>query len=146
MRGRARKCPTCRHGGSGSDVRWRSRRGSGTLIIGNGDVRDIAHARELAAETGADGVMLGRAIFGNPFLFSERKDVSLEEKLRVMVGHTKLYEELFSGVKGFDSMRKHYVAYVSGFPRAKELRVKLMSAKNAAEVEKTTSDFLGECA
>ncbi len=117
-------------------------KGSGTLIIGNGDVRDIAHARELAAETGADGVMLGRAIFGNPFLFSERKDISIEEKLRVMVEHTKLYEELFAGVKGFDSMRKHYVAYVSGFPRAKELRVRLMSAKNAAEVSGFVEDFL----
>jgi nifR3 family TIM-barrel protein len=118
-------------------------KGSGTLIIGNGDVRDIARARELAVKTGADGVMLGRAIFGNPWLFDEAKGtVSVEEKLRVMVEHTKLYEELFSGVKGFDSMRKHYVAYVSGFPRAKELRVRLMSAKNAAEVTKEVESFL----
>lgn len=118
-------------------------RGSGTLIVGNGDVRDIAHARELAIKTGADGVMLGRAIFGNPWLFDEAKGVvSVEEKLRVMVEHTKLYEELFSGVKGFDSMRKHYVAYVSGFPRAKELRVRLMNAKNASEIEKKVANFL----
>lgn len=118
-------------------------KGSGTLIIGNGDVQDIAEARELAAKTGVDGVMLGRAIFGNPWLFDETKGaVSVEEKLLVMVEHTKLYEELFSGVKGFDSMRKHYVAYVSGFPRAKELRVRLMSAKNASEVAKEVESFL----
>lgn len=120
-------------------------RGSGTLIIGNGDVRDIAHARALAAETGCDGVMLGRAIFGNPWLFDETRGVvSVEEKLRVMVEHTGIYGELFAGVKGFDSMRKHYVAYVSGFPRAKELRVKLMSAKDAAETERIVDDFLSK--
>jgi nifR3 family TIM-barrel protein len=119
-------------------------KGSGTLIIGNGDVQDIAEARELAIKTGADGVMLGRAIFGNPWLFDESKGVvSVEEKLYAMVEHTRLYEELFFGVKGFDSMRKHYVAYVSGFPRAKELRVKLMSAKNAAEVAEEVANFLG---
>lgn len=118
-------------------------KGSGTLIIGNGDVQDIAHARELAAKFGCDGVMLGRAIFGNPWLFDEAKGaVSVEAKLRVMVEHTKLYEELFSGVKGFDSMRKHYVAYVSGFPRAKELRVKLMSAKSASDVSGFVEDFI----
>ena len=45
-------------------------KGSGTLIIGNGDVKDLADAKQKAAETGADGVMLGRAIFGNPWLFA----------------------------------------------------------------------------
>ena len=119
-------------------------RGSGTLIIGNGDVRDIAHARELAAETGCDGIMLGRAIFGNPWLFNETKGVvSVEERLRVMVEHTDLYEKLFSGVKGFDSMKKHYGAYAAGFPGAKELRVKLMSAEDSTEVSDIVDDFLG---
>jgi nifR3 family TIM-barrel protein len=118
-------------------------RGSGTLIVGNGDVQDITHARKLVAETGADGAMLGRAIFGNPWLFDETEGpVSVEEKLRVMVEHTRIYEELFTGVKGFDSMRKHYVAYVSGFPCAKELRVRLMTAKNASEVSDLVENFL----
>lgn len=43
--------------------------GSGTLIIGNGDVRDLADAAAKVRETGCDGVMLGRAVFGNPWLF-----------------------------------------------------------------------------
>lgn len=118
--------------------------GSGTFIIGNGDVRDIAHAQVLAAETGCDGVMLGRAVFGNPWLFDEAKDsVSVGERLRVMVEHTKLYEELFSGVKGFDSMKKHYGAYATGFPGAKELRIELMRSNGAADVARAVSDFLG---
>lgn len=120
-------------------------RGSGTLIIGNGDVRDIAHARTLVAETGVDGVMLGRAIFGNPWLFDESKnDILVEERLRAMVEHTKLYEGLFAGVKSFDLMKKHYHAYVRGFPRAKELRIRLMNCRDAASVEAEVRGFLAE--
>ncbi|MEX0934113.1 MAG: tRNA-dihydrouridine synthase [Candidatus Paceibacterota bacterium] len=115
--------------------------GTGTLILGNGDVRDIRHARERAQETGADGIMLGRAIFGNPWLFAEYTPL-LEEKLRVMVEHTNLFEELLGDVKNFAIMKKHYKAYVNGFDGAKELRMELMEAHNAKEVEKLVEDFL----
>ncbi len=77
---------------------------SDTFIFGNGDVTDICDALEKAEETGCDGVMLGRAIFGNPFLFSdigkekrpERSEgqVGVEQKLRVLIEHTKLFAEL----------------------------------------------------
>lgn len=118
-------------------------RGSGTRIVGNGDVRDIAHARELATTTGVDGVMLGRAVFGNPWLFADApEEVATQERLRVMIEHTKLYEELFAGVKSFDLMKKHYHAYASGFPGAKELRVRLMNCRNARSVEETVNGFL----
>lgn len=52
-------------------VKIRDKMGLKTKILGNGDVRDIAHARQLASESGCDGVMIGRAIFGNPWLFSQ---------------------------------------------------------------------------
>ncbi|HJL55736.1 MAG: tRNA-dihydrouridine synthase [Candidatus Pacebacteria bacterium] len=105
------------------------------LIIGNGDVTDIKDAREKASETGADGVMLGRAIFGNPWLFDENKDsVSKEMKLKVLVEHTKLFEEI-APHKNFLIMKKHYKAYVNGWDGAKELRIKLMQAGSASEVE-----------
>jgi nifR3 family TIM-barrel protein len=112
-----------------------------TFIIGNGDVIDLEDAQKKVDETGCDGVMLGRAIFGNPWLFNkernkEKKEVTLEERLRVLVEHTKLYEELLGDVKSFNIMKKHFKAYVSGWDGAKELRVKLMDAKNASEVEK----------
>jgi tRNA-dihydrouridine synthase len=78
---------------------------SKTLIFGNGDVKDLADARAKAKETGADGVMLGRAIFGNPYLFSNKKKSeefnSPRHKLEVMLEHTKLFDELFHGVKNF---------------------------------------------
>jgi len=106
------------------------------LIIGNGDVTDIKDAKEKASETGADGVMLGRAIFGNPWLFDENKDsVSKEMKLKVLVEHTKLFEEI-APHKNFLIMKKHYKAYVNGWDGAKELRIKLMQAGSASEVEK----------
>ena len=122
-----------------------------TLIIGNGDVKDLADAKEKARETSADGIMLGRAIFGNPFLFRNKNVLSevegpytpsVEEKLRVMVEHTKLFEELFKDKKNFSVMKKHYKAYVNGFDGAKELRMELMDAKNADEAEGIANRFL----
>lgn len=112
-----------------------------TLIFGNGDALSIEDARQKVAETGADGVMLGRAIFGNPWLFAE-KIPTIEEKLRVMVEHTQAFEDLLGGVKSFSIMKKHYKAYVNGFDGAKELRVELMEAKDAAEVAAIVERFL----
>ncbi len=110
---------------------------SDTLIFGNGDALSLEDARQKAELSGADGVMLGRAIFGNPYLFHPEKDistVSLDERLRVMVEHTKLFEELLPH-KSFVIMKKHYKAYVHGFPGAAELRAELMEATDAREVE-----------
>ena len=122
-------------------VEIRDKMGVKTKIIGNGDVRDIAHGRVLAEQTGCDGIMIGRGIFGNPWLFSERIP-SLKEKLEVMVEHTKLFEELLGGVKNFAIMKKHYKAYVNGFDGAKELRVKLMEANSVEEIESIVKEFL----
>ena len=88
--------------------------------------------------------MLGRAIFGNPWLFDESKsEVSIEEKLKVMVEHTKLFEELVPH-KNFSIMKKHYKAYVQGWDGAKELRIKLMEAKTASGVEETVNEYLNK--
>lgn len=111
-----------------------------TLVFGNGDVTSLDHGRKLCAETGADGAMLGRAIFGNPWLFLE-KSPSLKERLEVLVLHTFTFERLCSH-KSFSIMKKHYKAYVSGFDGAKELRIKLMEANNAGEVKVLVDDFL----
>ncbi|MCX6754714.1 MAG: tRNA-dihydrouridine synthase, partial [Candidatus Nomurabacteria bacterium] len=65
-----------------------------------------------------------------------------KEKLKVMVEHTKLFENLLGGHKNFAVMRKHYKAYVNGFDGAKELRVELMETKSAKEVESIINKFL----
>lgn len=119
----------------------RNAMGKKTLILGNGDVKDLNDAKEKAAATGCDGVMLGRAIFGNPWLFDQRKkEVTKEEKLRVLAEHTKLYEELLGGIKSFSIMKKHYKAYVNNFDGAMEIREKLMQCENAAQVESVVDE------
>lgn len=121
-------------------------KGTGTLIIGNGDVKDLGDAQKKAAETGADGIMIGRAIFGNPFLFAGRSldEMPLVERFAIMLEHTKLFMELLGDVKNFAVMKKHYKAYVNGFDGAKELRVRLMEADGVAEVEAIVKDFLSD--
>ncbi len=157
-------------------VKIRNKMGLKTKILGNGDVVDIAHGYELAKQTGCDGVMIGRAVFGNPWIFDHDRvitkrpkkmnivlakilprkwmkklqgtdrytisEVPTKEKLQTLVEHTKLYEELLGDIKSFSIMKKHYKAYVNGFPGAKELRVKLMETNNAKEVETIIKDFL----
>ena len=121
------------------EIRYAS--GVETLIFGNGDVRDIEDARIKCEETVCDGVMLGRAIFGNPWLFSQHTPTT-DEKLRVLVEHTKLFEEKLSGYKSFAVMKKHFKAYVNGFDGAVDLRAKLMEAVGANEVEDIIAKFL----
>lgn len=119
-----------------------------TLIIGNGDAISVADAQEKASASGADGVMLGRAIFGNPWLFNDRRPtsiISLEERLRVMCEHTALFEELLPH-KNFAIMKKHYKAYVSGFDGAAELRARLMETNTAKEVHDIVDSFLSSSA
>jgi nifR3 family TIM-barrel protein len=142
-----------------------------TLIIGNGDILSLDDARHKVAETGADGAMVGRALFGNPWFFHPTKRlpirlnslptsgvdrekiithdtsdnsldyVSLEERLLVMVEHTKLFVELLPH-KNFAVMKKHYKAYVNGFYGAAELRRELMEQNSADDVEQVVHAFL----
>ncbi|MEI6042542.1 MAG: tRNA-dihydrouridine synthase [bacterium] len=122
-----------------------------TLIFGNGDVESIEDGYKKAKDTGADGVMIGRAIFGNPWLFStirnplqEPLEPSIKEKLNVMVEHTQKFQNELGGIKNFAVMKKHYKAYVNGFDGAKELRAQLMETQNAGEVRKIVEDFIAE--
>lgn len=140
------------------------------LIIGNGDVLSPEDAEEKMRKSGADGAMVGRALFGNPWFFhptkrlphqltalpthgvdrekiikestqqSEFEYITLEERLRVMVEHTKLFEELLE-FKNFAVMKKHYKAYVNGFYGASELRGNLMEQNSSTEVERVVHDF-----
>jgi len=117
----------------------------GTLIIGNGDVKDLEVARKKVSETGVDGVMLGRAIFGNPWLFDrDKKTVTVEEKLQVALEHTKLFEAVWKDMKNFELMKKHYQAYVNHFPQAKELRVRMMACHSVEEIEVVVNTFLAQ--
>lgn len=125
-------------------IELRNKYSPNTLILANGDINSLTEAQTKVKETGIDGVMIGRGIFGNPWFFSDHKP-DISEKLERMVRHTELFEELYLGekrFKNFDVMKKHYKAYISGFDGAKELRVRLMGAHNSAEVKKLVNDFL----
>ncbi len=131
-------------------VEIRDELGKGTLIFGNGDVVDTEDAKRKCEETGADGVMLGRAIFGTPWLFSSSQEHWNEPKVRlpILVEHTKLFEELLGGVKNFALMKKHFKAYLKGLDHSPgsvsihELKDKLMGCESAQEVEEVVEDFL----
>lgn len=115
-----------------------------TLIIGNGDVQDMEDGRKKIEETGCDGVMIGRGIFGNPWFFTGKKltDMKPEERLKTMLEHAKLFDKKLGDIKNFAIMKKHFKAYVSGWDGAKELRIKLMEVNNIEEVEKIVKDYL----
>ncbi|MCD6249710.1 MAG: tRNA-dihydrouridine synthase [candidate division Zixibacteria bacterium] len=118
--------------------------GTGVLILGNGDIKSIAEAEKVVTETGCDGVMIGRAIFGNPWLFNREwseKDISVDERLDTMLEHCRLYEEVFGDKKKFLVMRKHLMAYASGFPGAKDLRVLFERVFTAADVVAAVEKF-----
>ena len=124
-----------------SIVEIRDRIAPKTILLGNGDVADIAEAQRRTKETGMDGIMIGRGIFGNPWFFSGRVP-TIREKLERMIKHTELFEKMYAGIKNFAVMKKHFKAYASGFDGAKELRIKLMETENAAEVLIITEEFL----
>ena len=117
---------------------------SKTLIIGNGDALSLDDAHQKALLSGADGVMLGRAIFGNPWLFHPTKDlsnISLDERFTAMLEHTRLFEELLPH-KNFAVMKKHFKAYVNGFDGAKELRAELMELSNVQQMAERIEIFM----
>lgn len=117
----------------------------GTIILGNGDIKSVTEGKQKARESDANGIMIGRGIFGTPWFFDEEtfnKGKSIEERLNICIEHTKLYEEKLGDIKSFAIMKKHYKAYVNGFDGAKELRMELMECKNALEVEDKIIHFL----
>ena len=117
--------------------------GSGIPILGNGDVMTIKQAEELCQETGADGVMFGRAIFGNPWLFRKdisRRDVSFEVRIETMLKHAQYFQE-YLPMKNFIIMRKHFASYVSGFPSASLLRENLMKTLCLEDVKQVVEQY-----
>jgi len=117
--------------------------GKETRFIGNGDIYSLTQAREYIKKYQVDGVMVARGLFGNPWFFdSEKNEVSVQEKLEVMLEHTRLFLEELGDRKNFHVMKKHYKAYVSDFVGAKDLRVRLMESDIYEEIEKEVHDFM----
>ncbi|HEC93921.1 MAG TPA: tRNA-dihydrouridine synthase [Candidatus Kaiserbacteria bacterium] len=125
-------------------VKLRDASGAKTLMIGNGDVHTLEEAKEKVLQSGADGIMVGRAIFGNPWFFIGRTfdDTPVEERIAALIMFSRFFEEL-SSPKPFHIFKKHIKAFVNGFPHATELRAKLMNTNSADELIATLNKWGG---
>ncbi|HEY4514697.1 MAG TPA: tRNA-dihydrouridine synthase [Candidatus Paceibacterota bacterium] len=109
-------------------------------LLANGDIENLDDAREKVNKNNLDGVMLGRAIFGNPWLFGNGKP-DWPEVFKIMIEHSRRFEVEYRGIKSFTIMRKFFGAYVAGYPRASDLKSALMLATNATDVEVALEAF-----
>ncbi len=127
--------------------------GSETLILANGDVSDLSEAKEKSEAHGLDGIMIGRAIFGDPWFFSRLKPQGIRDRLEALLEHIDVFsemylpgsvnQELFGGhVKNWAVMKKHIKAYVSGFAGAADLRQNLMDTAGPKEAEELIRRYL----
>ncbi len=118
---------------------------SKTLIIGNGDIKSLSDARQRVADAGADGAMIGRGIFENPYLFSGTmtlSDKTPEEKMRLLLAHMQMWIETWGDTKHFPILRKFFKVYASGFPGAQDLRIRLMETQTPEETKQVVTAFL----
>ena len=132
-------------------------KGSGTLLLGNGDLQDMAEVYRRIRETQVDGVLIGRAAAGNPWLFADKEQVkqalrgigkvtqqtavSLAERFNVILEHSRHYENVVQN-RCFDGMRKHLLWYCRNLPGAAELRAPMVRVKSAADVEAILDNYI----
>ena len=118
-------------------------------VIGNGDVDSPQKAEALVRETGCDGIMIGRAVQGNPWLFSrilhyqETGELlpppSMEEVKDMMLRHAKMQLEYKGVYTGMREMRKHVAWYTSGMPHSASVRRQVNEVESYAQLEELVS-------
>jgi nifR3 family TIM-barrel protein len=120
--------------------------GSGIYILGNGDVSSKSEGLDLAKKYNLDGIMVGRAVLGNPWFFSEKGEtehISAKKRIEALEYHAKKFDEYFKDIKRFAHFKKHIKGYLSDFKGAKELRAKVMEAKNFSELKDLLDKYAG---
>ena len=114
-------------------------------IVGNGDLDSGEKVAAYRERYGVDGVMVGRAAIGNPFIFREIKSVlageevpavTYEERVAVCLKHLRDAAEIKGERPAVLEMRKQYSGYFKGIPHFKETKLKLMAALTVEECEK----------
>jgi tRNA-dihydrouridine synthase len=135
-------------------------KGTGTMLLGNGDVQNLEEARVRVRETGVDGVLVGRGALGAPWLFRSKErfracsqgtdetertlclaeTVSLDERFTVLRDHAHQFHTMF-GERQFYRMRKHLGWYCKGFPHAAALRARMVRVSSVEELNQVLSDF-----
>ena len=118
-------------------------------VIGNGDIKSKEDALKMFEQTGVDGIMIGRASLGNPWIFEEIisylkeeqiRDISKEEKLDTILKHIEWEVEEKGELVGIKELRKHISAYIKNMPDATTMRNKI----NKIETKKELEDCLKE--
>jgi nifR3 family TIM-barrel protein len=114
-------------------------------IFGNGDINSPEKAVEYKNKYGVDGIMIGRAAIGYPWIFREirhfietgtrRADPTIEERVEVARKHLQKSLEWKGPIAGINEMRRHYANYLKGLPSIKDYRAKLVRITDPAEVE-----------
>lgn len=114
-------------------------------VIGNGDVTDAVSAKKMMDETGCDGIMIGRASRGNPWIFKEITQYldtgilperpSMEEVRNTILRHAALQLEFKGEYTGIREMRKHVAWYTAGYPHSAKLRRMVNEMETFAELE-----------
>ncbi len=120
-------------------------------VIGNGDVDSPQAARALIDQTGCDGIMIGRAAQGNPWIFgrigkfletgTEIPEPSLEEVCDMMLRHAREQLRYKGDYTGIREMRKHISWYTTGYPHSARLRAKINSVESQEELEELIGRF-----
>lgn len=140
--------------GDRADWRWiaAAKRAVTIPVIGNGDVSSPEEARRLFEETGCDGVMIGRAAIGNPWIFSRTRhyletgellpEPSLAERAEMLIAHLERNVVESGERRGVREMRRQYGAYLRGLPGTSEVRRTLMRVETFAEVAREVRRYV----
>lgn len=115
-------------------------------VIGNGDIKDLESAQKMLEETHVDGIMIGRASLGNPWIFKQLKAYfeegiyiskpSKEEVIAMILEHAKRLMAIKGEHIAMIEMRTHAAQYLKQIPMTKQYRVAVVSIKTYDELEK----------
>jgi tRNA-dihydrouridine synthase B len=105
-------------------------------VLGNGDVKCVADIERIKYDTGCNGVMIGRAAIGHPWIFQhkDRDQVSYQDKIELIQRHLSHMLEYYGQDIGVILFRKHAVKYIMGMPNATELRPHLVTCNSSGEI------------
>lgn len=122
----------------GEVARLRDQLAPDTLLVGNGDVANHEQGVQLAEQYGLDGIMVGRGVFQDPFVFSassEWANYSRQQRIDLYKKQVSLFAETWPNrERNIQTLNKFCKVYINGFDGAKELREQLMDAGSADEL------------
>lgn len=123
----------------------------GIPVVGNGDVSSWQDAMRMMDETGCDGVAVGRAAQGNPWIFEQIRDgmagktvrvIPSAEKLQILLRHVRMLSDMKGESVAVREMRRHVVCYVKGMRDAAKIRTKVNSILTIVDLEEALTDFM----